>query len=331
MVSSARRNITYLLLLLVILIVVLLFALSYGTVQIPFAKIIPTIFSGESTPERTILMDIRLPRLILAVAVGGGLSVAGAVFQAILLNPLAEPYILGVSGGGTFGAVVAIMLGVSFWGMEIFAFVGSLSVILLVFILGRRFGSLEPNILLLTGVMIGAFFSALLLLALIFLNESLRTAIFWLMGNLTNADMTSSVFLLVSAIIITVIMSLNAQKFNVLSLGDETALHLGVNIKRFKNTIYVLVSFLVGALVSVTGMIGFVGLVVPHSCRQIFGTDNRIVIPASFLLGAAFLVLADIIARTVIAPSEIPVGAITALIGSPIFIYLIRKKFSLTY
>ncbi len=325
--NAAARNLIYLSILFLLLLIVMALSLSIGSMNISLGKIAEVLFSPADGYESKVIWDIRLPRILTALAVGGGLSVAGAVFQAMLMNPLAEPYILGVSSGGTFGAVLAMLIGMSFWGVQSFAFLGSVSVIFLVFMLGKRFGSIEPNVLLLTGVMVGAFFSAMILLIITFLNESLRSAIFWLMGNLTNANQNNVYVILTISILVSVFLSLNAQKFNVLSLGDENAAHLGINISLFRNVIYIITSLMVGALVSVSGIIGFVGLIIPHACRMIFGTDNRLVLPASYFIGASFLIAADIIARTIISPSEIPVGAITAVIGAPVFIYLIRKRF----
>jgi iron complex transport system permease protein len=307
---------------------VALISISIGSTSISFADVFQALFSeGPSDTINKIIFDIRLPRVLLGIAVGGGLSVAGAVFQATLMNPLAEPYILGVSSGGTFGAILSILLGISFIGTQFLAFSGALLVIFIVFFLGQRRGVIDPNMLLLSGVMIGAFFSALILLMMTFLENSFREAIFWIIGNLAFADFQSVIIILPLSIVISVILSVNAQKFNVLSLGDESARHLGVDVKRYKNITYILTSLLIGSAVSVTGIIGFVGLLVPHACRFIFGVDNRIVIPASFLIGAAYLVAADTIARTIIAPAQLPVGAITAIIGAPIFIYLLKTRF----
>ncbi len=307
---------------------VTLISISIGSTSISFAEIIQALTSGsESDTVNKIVMDIRLPRVLLGIAVGGGLSVAGAVFQATLMNPLAEPYILGISSGGTFGAILSILLGLTFIGTQLLAFAGALIVIVVVFILGKRRGVIDPNVLLLSGVMIGAFFSALILLMMTFLENSFREAIFWIIGNLAFADINSVLIILPLSIIISAFLSLHAQKFNVLSLGDESARHLGINVNSFKNMTYILTSLLIGLAVSVSGIIGFVGLLVPHVCRFIFGSDNRIVIPASFLIGGAYLVIADTVARTIIAPAQLPVGAITAIIGAPIFIYLLKTRF----
>jgi iron complex transport system permease protein len=304
-------------------------ALVVGPTSIGFPDLFTVLFSSQSDSiVSQIIFDIRLPRILFAISVGGGLSIAGAVFQAMLMNPLAEPYILGISSGGTFGAVLSFLLSLSFIGTQVFAFGGAMLVMLLVFVLGKRFGELEPNQLLLSGVMIGAFFSAGILLMMTLLNDSLRTAVFWLIGNLSLAERDNLIFVLPVTLFVAVILVMLSNKFNILSMGNDTARQLGLNVSRLKNLTYVLVSLMIGTIVSVSGIIGFVGLLIPHLCRMIFGTDNRIVFPASFFIGAAYLTFADTIARTIAAPVELPVGAITALIGAPVFIYLLRKKFN---
>ena len=335
MAQSNRLTVNKQLLAITSLLILSLFfafaALFIGSVHISISDFFDAIFSqsGNNT-FKTILFDIRLPRIVLAFAVGGGLSVAGAAFQAILMNPLAEPYILGISSGGAFGAVLSFLIGASFFITQIFSFSGALIVIAIVFVLGKRFGELEPNTLLLTGVMVGAFLSALILIMISLLNESLRSAIFWLMGNLSNASNGTSYYILIVTVLISLLLILNSNKYNILALGTETAQHLGVNTKFVRNYTYILSSILVGAIVSVSGVIGFVGLLIPHICRTVFGPDNRIVLPASFFAGAAFLIFADTFARVIISPAELPVGAITALFGAPVFIYLLRKKFYTT-
>ncbi len=310
----------------ILLVFTSLFSLLLGSVNISITELF-SVFSGSSTDTiQEIIWHIRIPRLLLAIGVGGGLSVAGAVFQSLLMNPLADPYILGVSSGGSFGAVLALLLGLSFIWVELFSVIGASLVILLVFIIGHRFGKLQPNILLLTGVMIGAFFSALILLLLTFLNDTLRTAIFWLVGNLAMADNFSAYYIIILSFILSVLLSLFGYKLNLLAMGDEDASNLGLNPKRIKSVVYILASILVGAIVSVSGIIGFVGLLIPHFVRIIFGSDNRIVVPASFLIGAIFLLFADTIARTIILPSELPVGVVTAIIGAPVFVYLLKKR-----
>lgn len=322
---------TYILLLMSLIsltLISVLIGISVGPIKINISEIIMAIFSANSDSTISqIIFEVRLPRILFAVAVGGGLSIAGAVFQSILLNPLAEPYILGISSGGTFGVILSFLLGLSFLGTQIFSFIGAFSVMMLVFVLGKRFGELEPKILLLTGVMVGAFFSALILLMITLLNDSLRTAVFWLIGNLSVAEKVNLKIVLPITLIVSFVLILNSNKYNLLSLGSDTAKQLGVNTNFVRNLTYILTSLMIGTLVSVSGIIGFVGLLIPHVCRMIFGTDNRIVLPASFFVGASYLAIADTIARTIVAPSELPVGAITAIIGAPIFIYLLKKKF----
>jgi iron complex transport system permease protein len=317
-------------LLLLVAIVSALIGLWVGPVNMSFGELFNAIFSNSNHSLSQIIFEIRLPRILFAIAVGGGLSISGAVFQAILLNPLAEPYILGISSGGTFGAVLSFLLGMSFLGTQLFSFAGALTVMLLVFVLGKRFGELEPNILLLSGIMVGAFFSAAILLMVTLLNDSLRTAVFWMIGNLSIAQKENLKFVLPITFIVSFLLILNSNKYNLLSLGADTAKQLGINTSFVRNTTYILASLMIGALVSVSGIIGFVGLLVPHVCRMLFGVDNRIVLPASFFLGAAYLTLADTLARTLVSPAELPVGAVTALIGAPIFIYLLRKRFYTT-
>ncbi|MGE5354434.1 MAG: FecCD family ABC transporter permease [Acidobacteriota bacterium] len=303
-------------------------ALLIGSVPVSFKELY-SLFTGGGSSDlvRQVIYEVRLPRVLLAIAIGGGLSVSGSVYQAILINPLAEPYILGISSGAAFGAVLSFLLGLNFMGTQVLAFMGAVSVIILVFMLGKRFGELEPNIMLLSGVMVGAFFSASILMMTTFLRDSLRNAVFWLMGQLSLADPKSAMVIFPVSVIGSFILSVNSQKFNVLALGSETASHLGINTPLLKNFTYILTSLMVGMLVSVSGIIGFVGLLVPHACRMIFGADNRIVIPASFFVGAAYLLVADTLARSIISPAEVPVGAITAFIGAPVFVYLLRKRF----
>ncbi len=304
-------------------------SLLIGPVNISIKKLLQIITGQiQNTTASEIILSIRLPRILLAIAAGGGLSVAGAVFQSLLMNPLAEPYILGISSGGTFGALLSMLLGLSFLTTQLFSFAGAIVVIFLVFTLGKKFGELQANVLLLSGVMIGAFFSAAILIMMTMLNNSLRSVILWLIGNLSLARSGPVYFVLSISVFVSFVLTLFSQKFNVLSMGSENARHLGINVPFVKNTSYILTSLMVGSIVSVSGIIGFVGLIIPHAVRMLFGVDNRIVIPASFFVGAAFLILSDTLARSIIAPSELPVGAITAIIGAPAFIYLLRKKFN---
>jgi len=326
--TTLKKNLLLQFILLLLVAVLLLIALSFGDVKVPFGKIL-SILTGKITSglDYKIIFEIRLPRLLLAIAVGGGLSVAGATLQAMILNPLAEPYILGISSGGAFGSIVAMLLGLSFLFLQLFSFAGALLVMFLVFGLSKRFSAFNRNALLLTGVMVGAFFSAIILLMMTFLNNSLRSAFFWLMGNLSMSQAKFAPFVLAASFLLSLLLTLNAQKLNLISLGSEQAKYLGVETEKFYLFLYFTSGLIVSILVSVSGIIGFVGLVVPHVCRILFGYDNKVILPSSFFVGAIFLIVADFISRNIAPPMEIPVGAITAIIGAPAFIYLLRKNF----
>ena len=310
----------------VLLLVVAAVGLSVGSVAVPPGRLL-SVFSGSgSDVDRTILLDLRLPRVLMAVLVGAGLSVAGAVFQAILRNPLAEPYILGISSGGTVGAVVAIGLGLGAFYVPAASFAGSLLVMAIVYAAAHRRGQLDTYALLLSGVMTGAFFNALILLVIAVLNQELRNAFLWLMGNLSGARTSMLAVVGPPALLAIGALVWLSRMFNLISTGDESALQLGVNVRAVKRTAYLLASLLTGVVVSVSGVVGFVGLIIPHTCRILFGPDHRLLIPASALLGGSFMVLADIVSRVILAPTEIPVGAVTAALGAPVFIYLLRKS-----
>ncbi len=306
----------------------MLASLSVGTVAIPFREVITFLTGGVINEEnRTILLSIRLPRILLAIIVGGGLSVAGVVFQALLRNPLAEPFILGVSSGGTLGAVIAITFGIglSIVSVPVFAFVGSLIVMLVVYSIAERYGRLEPTTLLLVGIMTGAFFNAMILLIIAIRHQEARSAFLWLMGNLASADINSLLIIAPLVLVAVVVIILYSRNYNLIAIGEETAANLGLEVQKFKRISYILASLITGLVVSVSGVIGFVGLLIPHICRMMFGSDHRLVIPVSFFMGAIFLVIVDMISRIIISPAEIPVGAVTAAVGAPLFIWLLSR------
>lgn len=313
------------------LVLVAFLSLALGTTRTSFGEVVAALFrtsDHSSDAVRTIILQIRLPRVLLAMIVGAGLSVAGATFQALLRNPLAEPYILGISSGGTVGALVAMTLGLgaSQFLPPLFSFLGSSSVMLLVFTLGYRRGSLDTNALLLSGIMVGAFFSAMVLLFTAMMNQDIRTTYLWLIGNLGAAEIRSVALLLPLMILAAGVLIAQARFFNLIATGDETAMHLGVEVERVKRISYLMASLVTGLSVSVSGVIGFVGLVVPHTCRLMFGPDHRLLLPASFLAGAIYLLLCDLLSRVLLSPSEIPVGVVTAVIGAPVFIYLLKRR-----
>ena len=296
---------------------------------IPFKEVITFLAGGIVSEEnRTILLSIRLPRILLAIIVGGGLSVAGVVFQALLRNPLAEPFILGVSSGGTLGAVIAITFGIglSIVTIPAFAFIGSLIVMFVVYSVSERYGRLEPTTLLLVGIMTGAFFNAMILLMIALKHQEAHGALLWLMGNLASAELNSLLIVAPFVLATVVVIFLYSRNYNLIAIGEETAANLGLEVEKFKRISYLLASLITGLVVSVSGVIGFVGLLVPHICRMMFGSDHRLVVPVSFFMGAIFLVAVDMIARTIISPAEIPVGAVTAVVGAPLFVWMLRRS-----
>jgi iron complex transport system permease protein len=327
--ETSRRKIFLSAAILLILLVVSGFVcLSFGTVNFPLSKIFSAIFSSNAAEPSVvnIIWDIRLPRVLTAMLVGAGLSISGAAFQALLKNPLAEPYILGISSGGAFGAILSLVIGFGFIGTQSFAFLGALMTLMLVYFFGRRFGQIDPTTILLAGVMIGAFFSALILLMISFTDQSLRLALYWLIGNLSFANYQSVLTIFPILIISAFVLVSFSQSYNLISISEENAKQFGVNTNLVKNLTYFIASLLIGIIVSFVGIIGFVGLLIPHICRMIFGNDNKIVLPTSLLTGAIFLVWADLLSRILIPPAEIPIGAITAVLGAPMFIIILKQK-----
>jgi len=326
---TPRRTIAVVALLLAILVAAGFISLSLGSVPLPMRSIAGSLTGDASVSPvvRTIVLDIRLPRLLLAIIVGAGLSVAGLVFQALLRNPLAEPYILGISSGGTVGAILAMTLAGSSGALSapLASFAGSAAVMGIVYGVAHRRGKLDTYTLLLAGVMVGAFFNALVLLLIAVVNQELRNAFLWLMGNLSGASATSVTVVGPAVVGASAVLYTQAKGLNLIATGEEAAMQLGVNVGILKKSAYLLASFITGMVVSVSGVVGFVGLIIPHICRMVLGPDHRLLFPASFLAGALFMVSADTIARVALAPAEIPVGAVTAAIGAPLFVYLLRK------
>ncbi|MDZ4164599.1 MAG: iron ABC transporter permease [Smithellaceae bacterium] len=282
------------------------------------------------TPEEALIVfSIRLPRIIFAGIVGASLSLAGVVFQGLLRNPLADPFILGVSGGAAVGAITGILLGVGAFSLGITgtAFLGAMLAVFVVYAIAGAEKTISPHTLLLTGVMINAFFSALIMFIIsVSPSSHLQHALFWLMGDLGLASkkeiFTLGAFLAGGGALI----YYDARALNLITTGEETARHLGVEVGAIQKRLLIASSLVVAVAVSLSGIIGFVGLMIPHIARMIFGADHRLLLPASALLGASFLAAADTIARTVMAPVELPPGVITALAGAPYFIYLMKRK-----
>ena len=282
--------------------------------------------------DAVILFETRLPRVLLAAIVGAALAAAGAALQGLLRNPLAEPHLIGISGGAALGAVAAVIVGgrqllAEAALLPVAASAGALLSMAIVYRLALVHGRLQPYVLLLAGVVYNAFAGALIMCvnAIADLYQA-QGILFWLMGNLGTHSYTLVAAIAVYVLAGTAWLLSHARALNVLSLGEEGAAQLGVNVDRARRAVFFGSSLLVGAGVSVSGMIGFVGLIVPHVLRLLFGADHRLLIPASFLAGAIFLVWADTIARTVLGVVEVPVGVVTALCGGPFFVYLLKRE-----
>jgi len=329
--------------LLLILFVTVVIALKLGAVQVSLyglgrdlIRVLLRQSSGLSTDYGMIVVDIRLPRILLAIVVGASLSVAGASFQALLRNPLADPFVLGVSSGAAVGSVLALIienqlaLSPAFAGLltPLGAFLGAAITIAAVYVLGRRDGQIDSTTLLLGGVITASFLSAIIMFLMSTLaGGNLRGASYWLMGSLSTVPPGSLVYLLwIGFLIAAGVIYTTASDLNLLLSGEQEAMHLGVDVSRVRIVVYLAASILTGLAVSVSGTIAYVGLLVPHAMRMIFGTDHRMLLPASALGGAIALVMADTVARTVVAPSELSVGAVTAIVGAPFFIYLLRRR-----
>jgi len=328
-----------------LLFIVVVVALKMGAVQVSLyglGRDLLSVLLGKSSAISTdygmIVLDIRLPRILLAIFVGASLSVAGTSFQALLRNPLADPYVLGISSGAAVGSVIALIIEnhLSF-SPELAglitpfgAFLGAGLTIGVVYLLGLRNGQIDSGTLLLGGVITGSFLSAVIMFLMSTLaGSNLRGASYWLMGDLSTPPPKSLLYLLaVGFVVASGAIYTTASDLNLLLAGEKEAMHLGVDIRRVRLVVYLAASILTGLAVSVSGTIGYVGLLVPHVMRLIFGPDHRMLLPTAALGGAIGLVIADTLARTVVAPSDLPVGAVTALAGAPLFIYLLRRRLS---
>ncbi len=314
----------------VVLLLTVVFSLMTGTASVTWSQWwrLLTGNADASDPSRLVILKIRLPRVILAGLSGFALSLGGVVFQALLRNPLADPFILGVSSGSAFGAVVGIMLGFSYnLGIPVMAFGGALLTMYVVLFIGQKKMGMESSTILLSGVIINAFFTAIIMFFIATATDDrLHSMLFWLYGDLSQSRFAESALTGPAVLAGFVILYCFARHLNVMTAGEDAALHLGVDVRKAKLVCFLVVSLVVGLVVAFSGLIGFVGLVIPHLARMAFGSDHRLLMPVSALGGAIFLIAADTLARTVISPSELPVGVITAFLGAPFFIYLLRKR-----
>ncbi|CRK80982.1 FecCD family ABC transporter permease [Neobacillus massiliamazoniensis] len=326
----------------IFLIISILLGISIGTVKVPIQtilkiigeKLLPFISFDQIDPMYTnIVMNIRLPRVLLSGLVGAALAIAGAAFQGLLRNPLADPYTLGVSSGASVGAVVTLyfQLSLPFIGpftLPLLSILFSFLTIFLVLTFARK---IEPTMkvetIILTGIIFSSFLGALISLMIALTGEELRQIIGWLLGSVSMRGWDYIKIILPFFILGTIILMLNAKELNAMSFGEERAHHLGVNVQKRKLIILTAGSILTGAAVAVSGTIGFVGLVIPHLSRLLWGPDHKHLLPLSILTGSGFLILADLISRTIISPTELPIGVITALMGAPVFaIILLHRK-----
>ena len=313
--------------------------LQFGSERIPLADVARILLSGgdetltgvSGVSRSVIVLEVRLPRVLLAFLVGASLAAVGVALQALLRNPLADPYILGVSSGAALGAVLALQMGIGwafagFSALHLFAFLGAGATIVTIYRVVVREGRVPVYTLLLAGVIINAIISALILfITSVSDSTSAFRMFFWLMGNLTTLGYAGLGALALLAAVGIGLLGGQARNLNLLALGEETARGLGLAVERVKLLIFLTTALVTGAVVAVSGLIGFVGMVVPHAMRMVLGADHRLLLPAAALFGGVFLMVADTVARSLLAPTELPVGVITALCGGPFFIYLLIR------
>ncbi|MFQ5851275.1 MAG: FecCD family ABC transporter permease [Candidatus Binatia bacterium] len=298
-------------------------SLSTGAVRLSFLGLSPT--------DRVILFDLRLPRTLSSFFVGGGLALSGAIFQGLFRNPMADSYILGISSGASLGAAAALVLGLTspiarLTGVSFFSFLGSLLALLLVFHFASQNGYISVFRLLLSGLGIGLLFSSLVAMLMIMADKEIKALIFFFLGGFSSSSWESALLTMTFVPTTAVISLYYSKELNVLLLGEETARSSGVKVRVVQGVYAVLAALLTSVSVSVAGLIGFVGLIVPHVIRMLFGADHRILLPLTFFAGGAFLTLCDTIAKVVLAPSEVPVGVVTSLCGVPFFLFLLKKE-----
>jgi len=330
---TRRRAVFVIAMLGIVLVLACVVALALGSEYVAPNEILVGLWAkltGAASPlspeHEVITFGLRLPRIALALGVGATLALAGAAFQALLRNPLADPYVLGVSGGAALGSIVALM----FFSQVAFArpllgFAGAVAATFVIYLFGRRED--DPARLILAGVITATFLSSIIaVLTSVAENVKLRNITYWLLGDLSSGNTQGIVFIAVATLIGAVVLVTQARALNLMMVGERDAFALGVETARVRWLVFITASLLTGAAVSAGGAIGYVGLTVPHLVRLASGADNRLVIPASSLAGALLVLIADTIARTAFAPRELPTGAITALIGAPVFVYLLLKS-----
>ena len=323
-----RKTLFMSLLLLGAMIMGLSIGSTEGAWRVLLGGVFDTSDGGVDPMLATIVWQIRFPRVILAALVGATLSLGGLVFQALLRNPLAEPYILGISGGAAIGAIIGILMGLSrFPGVGLTAFIGSIATLLLILVMSSGKSVLKQDSLLLSGVMVNAFCSAIIMFLVSLTQDSrLHNIIFWLMGNLSMSTEHQVLILAATLAPCFILIFFFSNTMNLLLMGTESAQAMGVNIKVVSVLLLVTSSFMVSGTVAHVGLLGFVGLVMPHLLRILLGPDHRVLVPACVFGGGAFMILCDLLARTLPEQGEMPAGVITAMIGAPLFIYLLKRS-----
>ena len=323
----------------VVSLMTFILCLGFGAERISFFQVVSILAQGPflqsenlEFPRHIILWQVRVPRILLAFMVGGSLAAVGASLQALLRNPLADPFVIGISSGAALGASVAILFGVGLSILTLLvlpfcAFLGALLSILVVYRIAVSYGSFSIHALLLGGVVLNAIFSALVLFLTTLADPYKASGMYaWLMGSLTGPDFQTVLVLAGYLFLGIFVLVSQASALNLLTLGEEAARSLGVEVERVKRVVFTASALLTGAVVAFSGLIGFVGLIVPHAVRLMFGADHRLLLLASGILGGMFLMVADTVARTLLSPAEIPVGVVTALVGGPIFLYLLVQR-----
>jgi len=329
--TQQRSWLLIVLMLLALLLVTAYFSLTLGGLHLSFREIADAIVNPDDSMEYVILTRIRLPRLLLGLGVGGALSLAGVILQGIYHNPLVEPYTLGISGGASLGVALAIVLGLpaafGHVALPLSGFLGAVPIIFLIYFMGTRQNQIRIQSMLLTGVMISFITSsAIMLLMATTTSENLHGILFWTMGSLDEPNSNLIITVCATAVFGLALSYLFIQPLNAMRMGTEKASHVGINTDRSIRILFLTASLLTGVSVSVAGVIGFVGLIIPHIMRQLVGTDYRILLVSSFFGGGIFLMLSDLLARTVISPNELPVGVITGIIGGSVFIYILSRS-----
>ncbi len=332
--ATLRRTLVACSVLFLVLVAAVLVVSLLGSERLPARASLCALFSlgqsscGLTADQFAILFEIRLPRVLLAAAVGASLAAAGASYQALLRNPLAEPYLLGISNGAAVGTMIALVFfGSREWSRPVMAFAGALAATFVVYRLAKGRAGATPERLILAGVIVTTFLSSVIVFVTTLMDATrIRSFTFWLLGDLSGTTTNLLAVAITIAIAGTAVLTLKARALNLLMLGERDAFDLGVEVGSVRILVFLAASLLVGSSVASSGSVGYVGLVVPHLVRLSLGSDNRITVPAAALAGAVFVIVADTIARTVIAPRELPVGAITALIGAPLFIYLLKRR-----